>query len=115
MPTNAQDNVYGRAGETLTIDINVRNSDGDNMVLIGANAKFGIRIGSSMTIKDCTIVGSTVTATLTDEETMVLNGNYKYEIILETIGGEKKSLAYGIIVITESLIDEIYTIPDPNP
>jgi hypothetical protein len=113
MPTNIDDNVYARAGETLTIEIIVKDSNGDEMVLIGASAKIGIRIGSTTTIKDCTISGSTVTAALTDEETAILDGNYKYEIVLETLSGEKKSLAYGILIITGSLIDEIYTIPDP--
>lgn len=108
MPTNTQNNVYGRAGETISIPIVVRDNDGDEMVLIGASAKIGIRISSTVTIKDCSIIDSTVTATLTDEETIALDGNYKYEIVLETADGQKKSLAYGIIVITESLIDEIY-------
>lgn len=107
MPTNINDNVYARTGETLSIEIVVRDSDGNEMVLIGASAKIGIRIGSSTTIKNCTILDSRVIATLTDEETTALNGNYKYEIVLETADGQKKSLAYGILVITESLINEI--------
>lgn len=48
-----------------------------------------------------------MTAILTGEETAVLNGNYKYEIVLQTANGERKSLAYGIAIITASMLNEI--------
>lgn len=109
MSTNRQDNVYIKAGETLKIEVVVRNPDGNLTNLIGASSKFGIDIGETITVKDCIIEGSIVTATLTDEETATLDGNYKYEIVLQTANGERKSLAYGIVVVTKSMITEIFT------
>lgn len=109
MATNKKDDVYIRSGETLKIEVVVRDADGNLANLIGASAKFGIAIGETITIKDCVIEGSIVTAILTDEETATLDGNYKYEIVLQTANGEKKSLAYGIVVATKSMITEIFT------
>ena len=108
MPTEISDNVYIRAGETMRIEITVRNTDGSLMNLTGCAAKIGISLAGALSIRDCTIIGSKVIAILTDEETSTLDGNYRYEIVLETAEGEKKSLAYGILVITPSLIDDIY-------
>ena len=110
MPTDInKDNVYIKAGETLRIEMAVRDSSGELMNLLGATAKFGIRTGvETVVVKDCIIQDSVVIAVLTDEETALLDGNYKYEIVLQTAGGEQKSLAYGIAVITPSLISYIY-------
>lgn len=115
MPIDANDNVYIKAGETLKIRITVRDSDNTEMNLIGASAKIGISFGSALSVRDCVISGSVVVATLTDEETSTLNGNYRYQIVLETSNGERRSLAYGMIVVADSLIDEMYgTNPFPD-
>lgn len=47
-----------------------------------------------------------MTATLTGKKTAVLNGNYKYEIVLQTANGERKSLTYGIAIIAASMLNE---------
>jgi hypothetical protein len=110
MPTNREDDVYIKSGETLRIDVTVRDPSGEEMILIGANAKFGILTNATtVQVSNCTISGSVVTAVMSEAETADLDGNYKYEIVLETADGERKSLAYGIVVATPSLIGEIYT------
>lgn len=121
MSTNREDNVYIKAGETLKIEVFMKDLDGTPMNLLGASAKFGISTKEAITVKNCIISDSTVIAILTDEETSTLDGNYKYEIVLKTATGEKKSLAYGIIVVTQSLIGNIYgdnetlpVIPTPH-
>lgn len=114
MPTNKEDNVYIKAGETLKIEVVMRDLDGELMNLIGAIAKFGIYANGVLSIRNCTINGSTVIAELTKEETSTLDGNYKYEIVLQPATGERKSIAYGIVVIETSFIPDMFgTNPFP--
>jgi hypothetical protein len=113
LPDN-NDNLYARSGETVTVEITVRNPDGSLMSLIGATAKMGILIESTITVKDCTISGSIVFGTLTSEETADLDGNYKYEIVLKTALNEIRSLAHGILVITPAFVDDIFP-EEPTP
>ncbi len=108
MATQINDNVYLRAGETLRIEVDVKNSDGSTTSLVGAIAKMGILIDGTVEIYDCTIDENTVIAIVPDEDTVNLDGNYKYEIVLQTQQGEVKSLAYGIVVVYVSLIESIF-------
>jgi len=106
------DNLTGSAGETITLEITVRNPDGSLMPLTGAISKMGIYINDGLIIKDCSITGSVVKATLTSEETSYLNGNYKYVVGLRTFLSEVRKLAEGYFMIdADDFLQDIFDMP----
>jgi len=99
----ARTNIVFLAGETLPIEVRVLNAQGEPITNI-AVAKFALRKDSVVTLRDCNIAGSTVSVSLPQEETLLMQGDYDFEFRIKTGEAFVDSLIMGRLRINRGLI-----------
>jgi len=107
MPTVTGTNIVLLAGETLPIEVNVLNAQGEPATNIVA-AKFALRKGTTVTLSDCVITGSTVSVQFSQGETLLMHGDYDFEFRVRADDNDVDSLIKGHLRVKRGLIlDEI--------
>jgi len=103
MPTQSENMIFMYAGETLPIEVEVFGAGG--LPLSGISvAKFALKQGATVTTKDATITGSVVSVELTQAETLLMSGAYRYEFRIKDGSGDVDSIVNGSIQVDPSVI-----------
>jgi len=103
MPVVAGTNIMILSGETLPIEVNVLNSEGEPALNIIA-AKFALRNGETMSVRDCAITGSIVSVNFSQQETLLMSGDYEYEFRIRADDNDVDSLIMGRLRVDKGLI-----------
>lgn len=101
-------NIY--QGETVNVEINVVDQNGEDVSLFGAEAVFSFRSIDSVEVvsKTCTINGSKINVTMTPLETTNMLGAYQYEVKLKDNNGDIDMILADRINVEMSIIPEQY-------
>lgn len=91
-------------GDTLDIDAPITDANGVPVSLVGAKTRFSFcPKGGTVSRKTCTVLASTVTASFTEEETLLMSGIYDYEMRVKNAAGKTLKNTSGIIKVNPIL------------
>lgn len=103
MPRVTGNNIAIYKGETLPIEVTVYDSTGQLATNL-AVAKFALRQGAAVTIRDANIQGAVVTIVLNQADSLALSGQYQYEFRVRDADGEVDSLIVGNLSVQQAPI-----------